>query len=210
MGETKKLKLCDYCEINDACSLYRKGEVGLCEEFDKEILNSKRYKISLLTIISITLIGKTILALKLIDKFGLTTIYVVESVFLMTSFIVSIHLFINYNKSAKPSITFLILFDIINSIYMVFFYNAVDSIYFHPLCAVTYLMLNKLFVRWSWVRVIIDMYVIIIISYSFYKFYNLKLLNMDIAIHHIIAMFFIIIANLFPSVEIKQICRQIK
>lgn len=150
----------------------------------------------------IILIGKLILGYMLVDQYGLKNIITIELPYILISLFIFFN--IKREKLTKASLSFLILFDIFNSLLMNFLFKTTyvnHSYYFHPLLATTYLIFNYNYIKWSWLNLVINLYALTIIIYTAIVFYLNNGLSNSIFVHHIIALFFISVNNLLIRIK---------
>ena len=127
-------------------------------------------KIQVRLIFIIMLLGKIALGNMLLRNFQLETIYVVEFTFLVFSAFLTA--WIIFAKDYKFAIAFYIIFDCCNSVYMYYNHFVTPDVYFyfHTLIGFLYLIINKMFVGYRWLNVIINIYIAACLIRNYFYF----------------------------------------
>lgn len=146
-------------------------------------------KIQIRLVFIIFLIGKFFLCMNLLRILDLQLIYIVEMSFLLTSCLFTGWIIAMNDITAM---TMMIIIDCCYSVYMVFnHFRSPDVLfYFHYFIGFLYLTINKKFIHYRWLNIIINLYMgsVFIRNYIYFPDFGKE--------HYMIAVLSIIIINL--------------
>ena len=136
------------------------------------------------------LIIKLFLGFNLAKQVGLAKIFIIEFVYIITTIFLTIVILKDKKEYIRYSMSFLICFDIFNMMLMKFginFTGADQYYFFHPMCMTLFLLLNKIYIQYVMIVIIINLYISAMLT---------RTLMTNINVFAIASIGYVIVANL--------------